>query len=188
MGLNYVSALGSIIARSGSKRLPYKNLLPYKGVPLVRKAVIQLVESNLFDKVVLSTDSELIARTCMDIKDLSIIKRPAELATDEVASIPVFQHIVQNFPCDLHLNYNCNFPECPNEVFERAIELAQQTGESLSVPYAVWAQTNSCLKNYGDPFKITAKTFDSKNIFPIDIHTMTDLIEMHRVNQAPFDW
>ena len=180
--------IGSVIARIGSKRLAYKNLLPYKGVPLVRHALIKLLQASLFDEVVLSTDSELIARTCTDLKNVSIIKRPDQLASDSVASIPVFQHIVQNFPCDLHLNYNCNFPECPNEVFEQAIELAQKTGESLSVPYAVWAQTKSCLKNYGDPFKITAKTFDSKNIFPLDIHTMTDLIEMHRVNQAPFDW
>ena len=188
MGSNYVSALGSVIARSGSKRLPYKNLLPYKGVPLVRKAVIQLVESNFFDKVVLSTDSELIARTCMDIKELFILKRPAELASDEVASIPVFQHIAQNFPCDIHLNYNCNFPECPNEVFSKAILLASEFGESLSNPYAVWAQTADCLKNYGDPFQITAQTFDAPGIHSVDIHTHDDLILVHQENQKALLW
>ena len=105
--------IGSVIARIGSKRLAYKNLLPYKGVPLVRHALIKLLDASLFDEIVLSTDSELIARTCTDLKNVSILKRPDQLASDSVASIPVFQHIVQNFPCDLHLNYNCNFPECP---------------------------------------------------------------------------
>ena len=89
---------------------------------------------------------------------------------------------------DLHLNYNCNFPECSNNVFEQAITLAQRSGESLSVPYAVWAQTNECLQNYGDPFQITAKTFDSKDISPLDIHTMDDLLEAHRAKQSSFDW
>ena len=81
--------VGSVIARAGSKDCLTKTYY-YKGLPLVRKALIKLVKSKLFDKVVLSTDSELIARTCMDIKELSIINRPAELATDEVASILFF--------------------------------------------------------------------------------------------------
>ena len=34
-----VKVVGSVIARLGSKRLPYKNLLPFDGVPLVRRAV-----------------------------------------------------------------------------------------------------------------------------------------------------
>ena len=180
--------IASVIARAGSKRLPYKNLLPYKGVPMVRRAILQLLESKLFSKVVLSTDSELIARTCVDIKELSVINRPTELATDEVASIPVFQHIVQNFPCDIHLNYNCNFPECSKDVFSEAISLAREFGESLSNPYAVWAQSTDCLKNYGDPFKITAKIFSAKNVYPLDIHTEEDLLNMHREMQASLNW
>ena len=76
--------VGSVIARSGSKRLAYKNLLPYKGEPLVRRAIIKLFQSNLFTQIVLSTDCELIARTCLDIKGLSILKRPAELASVEM--------------------------------------------------------------------------------------------------------
>ena len=67
--------IGSVIARIGSKRLSYKNLLPYKGVPLVRIALQRLLDSRLFDQVVLSTDSELIARTCMDLEKVSILKR-----------------------------------------------------------------------------------------------------------------
>ena len=45
---------GSVIARLGSKRLTYKNILPYKGVPLVVRAIQKLQESRLFDHVVLN--------------------------------------------------------------------------------------------------------------------------------------
>jgi len=183
-----VKIVGSVIARAGSKRLPFKNLLPYKGVPLVRRAILKLTECKLFSDVVLSTDCELIARTCLDIEGVSIIRRPESLARDDTASIPVFQHIAQRFPCDIHLNYNCNFPECPSEIFNQAISLALESGESLSSPYAVWAQTNECLENYGNPFKISAKVFPVINVHPVDVHTLDDLISVHIENQPAFDW
>ena len=177
-----MKVIGSVIARLGSKRLVYKNLLPYKGVPLVLRAVRFLMDSSVFDDVVLSTDSELIARTCLD-SGVRIIRRPPELAGDEAASVPVFRHIVDQCPCDVHVNYNCNFPECPVAVLEKAVEIALETGESLSVPLAVWAQTKERLAGYGDPFEITATRFDDDRIHPVDVHSMEDLLEVHRLHQ-----
>lgn len=180
--------IGSVIARLGSKRLTFKNVLPYRGVPLALRALQKLKDSNIFAEVVLSTDSELIARTCSDLDGISILKRPEYLSSDETPSIPVFQHIMENFPSDLHLNYNCNFPECESSVFEESIELAVKHGESLSVPYAVWSQTRERLENYGDPMKLPELRFESNKIHPIDIHTMEDLLSVHRENQNPFAW
>jgi CMP-2-keto-3-deoxyoctulosonic acid synthetase len=174
--------IGSVIARIGSKRLTYKNLLPYRGEPLVLRAVRKLVNCSAIDEVVLSTDSELIARTCIH-EDVRILWRPESLAGDQVASVPVFQHIVENFDCDLHVNYNCNFPECEESVVLQAIDLAKKTGEALSNPFAVWAQTRDCLDNYIDPFNITAALFDTEKVHPLDIHTMDDLLQAHREHQ-----
>ena len=177
-----MKVVGSVIARIGRKRLTYKNLLPYKGEPLVLRAVRKLIACPEVHEVVLSTDSELIARTCIE-EDVCILWRPKSLAGDQVASIPVFQHIVEHHPCDLHVNYNCNFPECDESVISQAIDLALESGESLSDPYAVWAQTCECLSNYGNPFDITAKTFEALGIHPLDVHTMEDLLAVHRDNQ-----
>ena len=182
-----MKTVGSVIARLGSKRLTYKNLLPYQGEPLVVRAVRKLLESDSIDQVVLSTDSELIARTCL-LEGVEILFRPDQLAGDEVPSIPVFQHIVEHFPCDIHLNYNCNFPECEPSVIDEALSLAEEKGESLSNPFAVWAQTKACLDSYGDPFVITATQFDAPGVHPLDIHTMEDLLEVHRANQSTFSW
>ena len=71
-------------------------------------------------------------------------------------------------------------------MFEEAINLAKRNGESLSDPYAVWAQTKQCLNNYGDPFKITAPIFKSKLIHPVDIHNFRDLVEVHKDSQENF--
>ena len=182
-----MKVIGSVIARLGSKRLTYKNLLPYNGVPLVRHAIHKLLESKIFDDVVLSTDSELIARTCME-ENIKILNRPSDLCEDATPSVPVFRHVVSNFPCDIHLNYNCNFPICDNSVFSQAIEVAEKYGESLSVPYAVWAQRFDVLNSYRNPLEITAKRFSSDKIHPVDIHTMDDLILVHRENQQNFTW
>ena len=181
-----MKVVGSVIARLGSKRLPYKNLLPYDGVPLVRRAVEFLSACHAVDEVVLSTESELIARACVGT-GAQILRRPHDLAGDEVASVPVFRHVLDHFPCDLHVNYNCNFPICDPDVVTRAIELAEQTGESLSDPIAVWAQTRERLDDYGDPFDITATRFTDDRICPVDVHLEEDLLECHRLNQAGFD-
>ena len=176
-----------MIARLGSKRLAYKNLLPYQGVPLVLRAVRKLKQSKMFDEIVLSTESELIARTCIQ-EEIKILKRPNELSGDEVGSIPVFQHIVENVPCDIHLNYNCNFPECDESVFEQALTLCQEHGEALSVPYAVWAQTRNRLNSYGDPKRITATKFKTDQVYDLDIHTAEDLIATLQTHQVKFEF
>lgn len=178
-----MKVVGSIIARLGSKRLPYKNLLPYKGKPLLGVGIEKLRQASLVDEIVVSTESELIARVAHDY-GATVLQRPTELAEDNVPSIPVFQHIVKHFPCDIHVNYNINLPSCELEVINQAIELAIEHGESLSLPVAVWAQTQSTLENYGDPWNITAHRFKTPKAGPIDIHTEEDLLETYRITQG----
>ena len=185
--LQALKIVASVIARLGSKRLAYKNLLPYQGVPLVLRAIRKLKQSEMFDEIVLSTESELIARTCIH-EEIRILRRPRELSGDEVGSIPVFQHIVEHVPCDIHLNYNCNFPECDESVFEQALTVCQEQGEALSVPYAVWAQTRKCLDSYGDPKRITATQFKTDQVFDLDIHTVEDLISTHQSHQGKLEF
>jgi N-acylneuraminate cytidylyltransferase len=53
--------LAVIPARGGSKRIPRKNLAPLAGKPLLAYTVEAALESDLFDRVVVSTDSAEIA-------------------------------------------------------------------------------------------------------------------------------
>lgn len=50
-----------ILARGGSKRLPRKNILDFNGKPLLAWSVLAAIESDRFDKVLVSTDDEEIA-------------------------------------------------------------------------------------------------------------------------------
>lgn len=50
-----------IPARGGSKRIPKKNIVDFQGKPLIAWTIEAAKQSNLFDKIVVSTDSEEIA-------------------------------------------------------------------------------------------------------------------------------
>ncbi len=178
--------VGSIIARLGSKRLTYKNLLPFAGKPLLGLGIEKLRQASRVDEVVVSTESELIARVALDF-GATVLERPPELAEDDVPSVPVFQHLMASHPCDIHVNFNINFPLCDPAVIDRAVDLAKENGESLSNPYAAWAQTRACLESYGDPYEISAHQheFEDERAGPVDVHTLEDLLETYRFNQGP---
>ena len=50
--------LCTICARQGSKGVPNKNVKEILGKPLIAFSIEQALESNLFDKIVVSTDSD----------------------------------------------------------------------------------------------------------------------------------
>lgn len=179
-----MKVLGSIIARLGSKRLAYKNLLPFEGKPMLGLGIEKLRAAKCVDHIIVSTESELIARVAHDF-GADVLLRPPELAEDNVPSVPVFQHIVKHHPCEIHVNFNINFPLCDPSVIDRAVEVAREKGESLSVPFAVWAQSTQCLSEYGDPWNITAHQFDDERAGEIDVHTEADLLEVYRQKQGP---
>lgn len=56
-----VKNLAIIPARSGSKRIPDKNIMDFMGKPLIAYTIEAALESGLFDEVIVSTDSEKYA-------------------------------------------------------------------------------------------------------------------------------
>jgi CMP-N,N'-diacetyllegionaminic acid synthase len=57
------TAVALVPARSGSERVPGKNILPLAGHPLIAYAIAGAQEAGVFAAVVVSTDSEEIAET-----------------------------------------------------------------------------------------------------------------------------
>lgn len=83
-----------IPARGGSKRLPRKNVLPLRGVPLLQWSVAAARQSTLVDEVIVSTDDSEIARVA-EASGADVMDRPANLALDQTPSLPVFQDALQ---------------------------------------------------------------------------------------------
>jgi len=75
------SAVALIPARSGSQRVPGKNIRPLAGHPLIAYAIAGAREAGPFDAIVVSTDSEEIAVIARHYGAEVPWLRPAELAS-----------------------------------------------------------------------------------------------------------
>jgi len=83
-----------IPARKGSKRIKNKNIKIFFGKPLISYAINVAKKSNLFDKIIVSTD-------CIKIKKISEkfgaevpFIRPNNLSNDKSTDIDVVKHFL----------------------------------------------------------------------------------------------
>ena len=88
-----------IPARSGSKRVVNKNINPLNGHPLIAYSIVSAIESNIFDQVVVSTDSEEIAEIAISFSAEVPFLRPLHLAKDNTPGIETVKHLLGEFPC-----------------------------------------------------------------------------------------
>lgn len=75
------TAVAFVPARSGSERVPHKNIRPLEGHPLLAYAIETARQSGVFARVVVSTDSEEIAEIAHWYGAEVPFLRPAEYAT-----------------------------------------------------------------------------------------------------------
>jgi CMP-N,N'-diacetyllegionaminic acid synthase len=87
--------LCTICARGGSKGVPGKNLRELAGKPLLAHSIEQARASGMFAALAVSSDSTMILDIARDWRVEHLIQRPAELATDTAAKLPVIRHCVQ---------------------------------------------------------------------------------------------
>ncbi|SFV55921.1 N-Acetylneuraminate cytidylyltransferase [hydrothermal vent metagenome] len=81
-----------IPARGGSKRIPRKNIKDFLGKPLIAYSIETALQSNLFEKVIVSTDDEEIAKVAREYGAEVPFMRPKELADDYTGSDEVIKH------------------------------------------------------------------------------------------------
>ncbi len=84
-----------IPARGGSKRIPRKNIKEFNGRPIIAYSIEAAIESNCFDKVIVSTDDDEIAKVAKYYGAEVPFIRPAELSNDHVGTIPVIKHAIE---------------------------------------------------------------------------------------------
>jgi len=83
-----------IPARSGSKRLPGKNIALIGGKPLIQHSIDTALKSKYINRVVVSTDSQEIADISKSAGAEIPYIRPSELALDTSTSIDVLLHML----------------------------------------------------------------------------------------------
>jgi CMP-N,N'-diacetyllegionaminic acid synthase len=86
------TGLAIVPARSGSERVPGKNIRPLVGHPLLAYAIATACQAGLFERVVVSTDSPEIAAIARHYGAEAPFLRPAEYSTSTSPDIEWIEH------------------------------------------------------------------------------------------------
>lgn len=84
-----------IPARGGSKRIPKKNIKFFYGKPMIAYSIDAALKSGVFDEVYVSTDDIEIANIAIEYGAKIPFMRPAQLADDHTATVPVIKHAIE---------------------------------------------------------------------------------------------
>jgi len=84
-----------IPARGGSKRIPRKNIREFAGKPMIAHSISCALQSGLFERVIVSTDDEEIARVARGCGAEVPFQRPKELSEDRSGMPEVIVHAIQ---------------------------------------------------------------------------------------------
>ena len=92
-----MKAIAIIPARSGSKGLPDKNILQLDGKPVIAYTIEACLESGCFDRVHVSTDSEIYAKVAREYGADVPFLRCEELATDDASTEDVVRYVLDQY-------------------------------------------------------------------------------------------
>jgi len=84
-----------IPARGGSKRIPRKNIKTFAGKPIIAYAIEAARKSDLFSRIIVSTDDEEVAKVSRVLGAEAPFQRPADLADDHTPTVPVIAHAIR---------------------------------------------------------------------------------------------
>ena len=101
-----------IPARGGSKRIPNKNIKNFLGSPIIGRVIGTLSESQIFDRIIVSTDSEEIAVVAKKYGAEVPFMRPSELADDFAGTSEVITHAIDSLQLETTLDTQvcCVYP------------------------------------------------------------------------------
>jgi pseudaminic acid cytidylyltransferase len=92
-----MSNIAIIPARSGSKRIPRKNIKLFCGKPIVAYSIEVAIQSNLFDEIMVSTDDEEIAIVAQGYGAKVPFFRSEKNSDDFATTIDVIKEVIESY-------------------------------------------------------------------------------------------
>jgi N-acylneuraminate cytidylyltransferase len=129
------SAVALIPARSGSERVPGKNIRPLGGHPLLAYAVAAALQAGVFERVVCSTDSGKVAEVAQRYGADVPFLRPPELATSTSPDIEWITYTLEELGqhYDLFAIVRATNPFRGPDAFPRGLRQLLATPEADSI-------------------------------------------------------
>lgn len=136
--------LAIIPARGGSKRIPRKNIKPFGGLPMIAWPIHAALQSNCFDRIIVSTDDAEIANIARANGAEVPFIRPAELSDDHIGTIPVIAHAIswQNLHGARVTEACCIYATAPFVQagdLQRGLEILQSSGAEYALSVTSYA-------------------------------------------------
>ena len=140
--------------KGNSERVPNKNLKMFNGKPLFHTIVDKLCTSKYISKVIINTDSDLIADSATNIyKDfIHIHKRPKEIQGDFVSMNKIIEFDLNNSSSDIYVQTHSTSPLLAIQSLDTAIaRMISKTKDFDSIFSVTKIHTRFYDKN-GNPF------------------------------------
>jgi len=136
-----------IPARGGSKRIPRKNIKDFCAKPIIAYSIEAALNSNCFDKVIVSTDDDEIASIARSFGASVPFMRPKNFADDFTGTNAVVKHVIEqlseegyevNYACCIYATAPFLSPEYIQKGFEKLISNNTQFAISVTTyPFPV---------------------------------------------------
>ena len=108
--------------RHNSERVPGKNYRDFAGKPLFHRIVEALTRSDVFDKIVIDTDSHLIRESAAEaFPDVLVIERPEHLRAGETPMNEVLLHTIGTVPARFYVQTHSTNPLLRPDTIREAV-------------------------------------------------------------------
>lgn len=98
--MNNDKKIAIIPARAGSKRIPNKNIRNFEGKPIIAHSIEKAIKSKIFDRIIVSTDSEEIASISKEYGAEVPFLRPENISDDNATLLEVQEHALKMLNID----------------------------------------------------------------------------------------
>ena len=149
-----IKVLAIIPARAGSKGIKNKNIKVINKKRLIAYSILCAKESQLVDKIIVTTDSAKIASISKKYGACVPFKRPAHVSGDHATDYDTIRHAVDEFEKiykyypEIIVHLRPTSPHRPSGIIDKCVKmLAQSDSESLRcvtecvgavTPYKMW--------------------------------------------------
>lgn len=182
-----MSIICVIPARGGSQRIPRKNIKEFLGKPIIAYSIEKAQESGLFDRIIVSTDDEEIAKVAKS-HGADVWRRDPQYSADYVGTQDVVAECLRGIGANKYDYVCCIYATAPLMKVEDICQGHIFLDRCTTVDY-VMSVGYPPLSDAGQFYWGVARSF-MEEIPLISNHTMMVLVDENRVCDinTPADW
>ena len=179
------NTIAVIPARSGSKRIPKKNIALIQGQPALARTIKNLHTSAIFDRIIVSTDSEEFGRIATGAGAEVPFHRPTEISGDHTPTKDVIIHALEMLGIDDDAQVCCVYPTAvlsQSDTYIDSYQLSNHHSAKFVFPISLFRS---------NPQRALLLAEDNQSIRPLNLEfseTRTQDLEPQFYDAGQFYW